>query len=663
MPTRDQQRAGALPGSQADLAAVFEVLPFPCMLLDTDLVIRQVSGAYATTMGRARTELVGRYLFDAFPLPPDVEAGDSTDDLTDDAEDGRSHGSAEHAAEDPLLLVRASMQRVLDTGQPDPVPLQKYDVPSSTGPTGFEERWWSFTTFPVLAADGVVSALLHVTEDVTDQVSQRAPDDLDQLTIQLRSRTRQLEADLYARAVQVQTLTAAREQAAARLNALSQVALSLAEADTVEDLTDLLTDRGLAALGCDSGAIALFDLDDAAWMNLTITDGFGAATQRNYSRLPAAGPLPACVAATTGATVLLGDAAASLAFSEHMGAVMESTGSVAFACLPLEVAGRCLGSLTAGWHQVQPFDPDQRQLLAVLAAQGAQALDRILVRAAEREAAAAAAAAWETLQRSLLTDPPEPDHMQVVVRYRPAAHAAQVGGDWYDAFLQREGSTVLVIGDVIGHDSTAAAAMGQVRGTMRAIGVHTGLGPAELLGATDEAMHDLMLPTTATAVVGRVEQTPDERERGVTRIRWSNAGHLPPMVIDSAGQVSALIGVDTDLLLGITADTERHESVAVVDRGATVLLYTDGLVERRGESLEVGLQRLEDTLAEVCRPGQGQDEGLSLDAVVDELLQRLVPAQGDDDVALLAVRLHRQDRPRPDEAGPQVLNGTVAPER
>src|SRR3712207_594986 len=79
----------------------------------------------------------------------------------------------------------------------------------------------------------------------------------------------------------------------------------------------------------------------------------------------------------------------------------------------------------------------------------------------------------EGLQRSLLTAPPEPDHSQVVVRYVPAAEAAQVGGDWYDAFLQPDGATVVVIGDVVGHDTRAAAAMSQVRTLLRGIAVAT----------------------------------------------------------------------------------------------------------------------------------------------------------------------------------------------
>src|SRR3954447_15289706 len=116
----------------------------------------------------------------------------------------------------------------------------------------------------------------------------------------------------------------------------------------------------------------------------------------------------------------------------------------------------------------------------------------------------------ETLQRSMLTDPPEPDHSHIVVRYRPAAAGAEIGGDWYDAFLQPDGATVIAIGDVVGHDTRAAAAMGQVRGLLRGIGFSSGGSPAEVLTELDRAIEGLALDTMATALVARLEQDRDD---------------------------------------------------------------------------------------------------------------------------------------------------------
>lgn len=257
----------------------------------------------------------------------------------------------------------------------------------------------------------------------------------------------------------------------------------------------------------------------------------------------------------------------------------------------------------------------------------------------------------EELQLSLLTTPPEPDHCQIVVRYTPAAQEASVGGDWFDSFLQRDGATVLVIGDVMGHDTVAAAAMGQVRGLLRGIAWHTGDGPASVLTGLDAAMQGLLVTTTASAVVARLEQSHDELERGVTRVRWSNAGHPPPMLIHPDGHVQPLVNLETELLLGIDPETNRTDTVTVVDRDATLLLYTDGLVERRGQDLDTGLALLRRTLTELA--------DLELNALCDALLERMQPANPEDDVALVAVRLHRQDRPRPPEAGPQRIPPNV----
>jgi PAS domain S-box-containing protein len=311
------------------------------------------------------------------------------------------------------------------------------------------------------------------------------------------------------------------------------------------------------------------------------------------------------------------------------------------AVLPLRAHGRTLGLLTLFSSAASPH-PAHRDVSAAaeVAARAGLALDNARLYAEQRRLA-------EALQRSLLTAPPEPDHMHVVVRYEPATEVAQVGGDWYDAFLQRDGAMVLVIGDVVGHDTEAAAAMGQVRGLLRGIAATTGDGPAAVLARLDAAMELLEVGTTATAVVARFEQTADERCSGVTRLRWSSAGHPPPIAIAPDGTVTVLTGPvpgDADLLLGIDPETGRTECEVALDRGSTVLLYTDGLVERRGQSLDEGLARLTAALRELA--------GRELDDLCDEVVARLLPERPDDDVAIAAVRLHPQDHPRPPEAGP-----------
>ena len=322
--------------------------------------------------------------------------------------------------------------------------------------------------------------------------------------------------------------------------------------------------------------------------------------------------------------------------------LLERLNPEAAAFVPLLGRGRVVGLLTVFRSEGCSFTPGDLDTLDDIALRAGLALDNARLYAQQRDLA-------EGLQRSLLTPPPEPDHLQVVVRYEPAAHAAQVGGDWYDSFLQHDGATLVVIGDVVGHDTAAAAAMGQVRSMLRAIAVHTGDGPAHVLWGVDQVMQSLQTDTTATAVVARFEQTAEERSRGLTRMRWSNAGHPPPMVVNPDASVMPLGGPETDLLLGLEPATRRVESVATLARDATVLLYTDGLVERRGQSLDEGLEKLSETLAMLAA------EDLTVDELCDRVLSRMVPERPEDDVALVAVRLHRQDRPRPEEAGPNRL--------
>jgi len=301
--------------------------------------------------------------------------------------------------------------------------------------------------------------------------------------------------------------------------------------------------------------------------------------------------------------------------------------------LPLTGRGRTVGMLTLyGSAARGPLREDDVATARDVAERAGLALDNARLYAEQRVLS-------EGLQRSLLTAPPEPDHLEVVVRYAPAAQVSQVGGDWYDAFLQRDGATVLVIGDVVGHDAAAAAGMGQVRGLLRGIAYSSGEGPARVLAELDEAIEGLQLDTSATAVVARLEQTPSEFTAGTTRLRWSNAGHPPPIVVGEDGRAVLLEGVEADLMLGVDPGAERTEQVAVLDRGCTVLLYTDGLVERRGQGLDEGIDRLRRTLADV--------HGRGLDELCDAVLQRMLPEHPEDDVALVAVRLHRQDRPRP----------------
>ena len=309
----------------------------------------------------------------------------------------------------------------------------------------------------------------------------------------------------------------------------------------------------------------------------------------------------------------------------HAREILRELAPDSFAVIPLLGRARTLGVLTLYNGAARGATTDSELATARdVATRAGLALDNARLYRQQRQLA-------EGFQRSLLTEPPASDHLEIVVRYVPAAEAAKVGGDWYDAFTQPGGSTVLVIGDVVGHDTIAAAAMGQLRSLLRGIAVATGTGPAELLHQVDTAMATLGAPTMATAVVARIDQDAAERARGVTRVTWSNAGHPDPMVVAADGVVTRLARDLPDMLLGVRADAHRTESTVTLQRGTTLLFYTDGLVERRATGLRAGMANLHALLEQLPE--------LELARLTDEVLRRMVPARPEDDVAVLAVRL------------------------
>jgi PAS domain S-box-containing protein len=303
------------------------------------------------------------------------------------------------------------------------------------------------------------------------------------------------------------------------------------------------------------------------------------------------------------------------------------------AVVPLRARGRTVGVVSAfrDIHRT-PFTADDVALLEDIGARAALALDNARLYESQRDVS-------EALQRSMLTPPPHREGLQVVTRYTPAGEAARIGGDWYDAFLQGDGAStppdiVVVVGDVVGHDVEAAAAMGQVRGLLRGIAVHSGDAPAAILSGLDTVMQSLQLETTATAVVARFEQarSPGEGSAEVL-LRWSHAGHPPALLVDAHGTVTRLADADAnDLLLGFDPGTDRHEGAVALEAGATLVLYTDGLVERRDRDIEDGIEALEHLLAEVA-PSTSD-----LDQLCDRLLGAMASDEQEDDVALLVVR-------------------------
>lgn len=267
-----------------------------------------------------------------------------------------------------------------------------------------------------------------------------------------------------------------------------------------------------------------------------------------------------------------------------------------------------------------PFTDEDRSDLSELAARAGVVIDNLRRYSQEH-------ANSVTLQNALLTAPPSNADLDIVVRYLPAQDRNQVGGDWYDAYQQPDGATVVSIGDVVGHDISAAAAMGQLRGVIRTIG-HTIAGtPADTLHRADLAIGGLQIRVLASAILARIEPTPD-RTRPRT-LHWTNAGHPPPVIVCGTGQV-VILERPPDILLGVSPERPRHDHVTALNPGDTLFLYTDGLIERPTEDIDTGLARL----AAALNGAQHR----TLDEVCDTVLPAMLLSQRDD-IALIAVRV------------------------
>jgi serine phosphatase RsbU (regulator of sigma subunit) len=277
------------------------------------------------------------------------------------------------------------------------------------------------------------------------------------------------------------------------------------------------------------------------------------------------------------------------------------------------------------------FNDGYRSFLRLVAGAVGQAVDRLTTLAAERLLHEQEHDFSEALQRSLLTTPIQQERLQVAVRYEPATDAAQIGGDWHDSFVLPDGALALTIGDVAGHDRDAAAAMAQVRNMLRGVAYTMAEPPAAVMSALDRAVIGLDVAGLATAILGRVEHASGPGRADLYHLRWTNAGHPPPVLLEPDGRVVLLSGYD--LLLGVHAETDRHNHAALLQPGATVVLYTDGLIERRGSDLDQGLDWLTSTLAGLA----GEDP----ERIADALLQHQLP-DPTDDIAILVLRVHPQ---------------------
>ncbi|MDQ1685385.1 MAG: hypothetical protein QOC82_2122 [Frankiaceae bacterium] len=232
----------------------------------------------------------------------------------------------------------------------------------------------------------------------------------------------------------------------------------------------------------------------------------------------------------------------------------------------------------------------------------------------------------ETLQRSLLPRLPALPGLDVAARYLASGAGQQVGGDWFDVFPVAGNRVGIVVGDVIGHDLEAASAMAQIRASLRAYAID-GAEPVEVITRLDRLVDALGLTQLVTVVYGVLEPAKSDGSR---RLRYTNAGHLAPLLRHRDGSVETLDGGES-VVLGAPIAANHSQGETVIEDGAVVVMFTDGLVEVPGGSLDDRLRRLSETIASQPDP--------AAEALCDRVLAGMSPETLRDDIALLAVRI------------------------
>ncbi|MFI0085086.1 PP2C family protein-serine/threonine phosphatase [Streptomyces bobili] len=284
-------------------------------------------------------------------------------------------------------------------------------------------------------------------------------------------------------------------------------------------------------------------------------------------------------------------------------------------CVPLPTRRTPLGVLTLT-PPGERWDPDDAVMLIELTRRASIALDNARRFEHNRDIA-------ETLQRALLTELPTTPGLRLAARYLPATYGLNIGGDWYDAFRQPDGSLITVIGDVTGHGLHAAVMMSQLRTALRAYAVDGG-SPGVLLTRLHTFLHHLQPDLYATAVIARFQP-------GEPVLTWAAAGHPPPVLRDPDGRVRTL-DAKPGAMLGIPLHQEIADHTVPLVPGSTLALYTDGLVERRAQGIDPGIDRLAASLGSF---GTGELDA-DLDGAAERILDpMLIDSERDDDVCLL----------------------------
>jgi serine phosphatase RsbU (regulator of sigma subunit)/anti-sigma regulatory factor (Ser/Thr protein kinase) len=374
-----------------------------------------------------------------------------------------------------------------------------------------------------------------------------------------------------------------------------------------EDLLDELLIRVREVLAADTAAVLLLD-EHTNELVATAAKGIEEEVEAGV-RIPVGKGFAGKIAAERAPVVI-----ERVDHRNVMNPILREKGIISLLGVPLLVPGQVLGVLHVGSLTHREFTESDVQLLQMVAERAALGLN---VRLYEHERRLTAA-----LQQTFLpVSMPRVPGLRFTSKYQPAAG---IGGDWYDVLALPSGAVALAMGDVSGHGVGAAAAMGRLRNALRAYAVE-GVDPADVVARLDRLIEALDVTGMVTLLYGVVDPS-------FAEFRFVSAGHVPPLILRSGDPFFADDG-EADPPLGTSRLHRFRTRVASLDGAKSLLLYTDGLVERRDESLSAGLERLR---VQSYQVGAAQSPAAALDSLVESLLDG---SEATDDIALLLVDL------------------------
>jgi serine phosphatase RsbU (regulator of sigma subunit)/anti-sigma regulatory factor (Ser/Thr protein kinase) len=409
-------------------------------------------------------------------------------------------------------------------------------------------------------------------------------------------------AQLYARERDARV---AAERASALLQALQRVTDAALAYLPEEDLLVELLERVSEILESDTAAILMLE-PNGEYLRARAAKGIEEEVERGI-RLPVGRGFAGRIAGERRAIVI-----EDVDHADILNPILREKGIRSLLGVPMLVEGRVIGVMHVGSLVPRVFTTDDRDLLQLAADRAALAIEQAVLYEQRRLA--------EALQRRLL-----PEHLsgitglELASRYLPAS-GESLGGDWYDAYMLPGGRIAVCVGDVVGHGLEAAAVMAQLRTAVRAYAAD-GAEPA----GTVERVNRLMWQLGPTAMTTLVYAVIDPAAESLLLV---NAGHPPPLVIRPDGEADFL-PLQGTLALGASPLANYHSVEHAFPTGSTIVLYTDGLVERRGQSIDVGLEQLR---------AIARDAG-DLESLCSTLVEQMVPGHAPDDIAIAAARI------------------------